>query len=100
MTFAKIIKVNIWATEDIDWDFLCTRSEVLFGDTYPSMPIGYIKALGLPEIKNGIEIWAAKELKDSNQSQTNSFCKFVVYSNKYGKEQENRSRRKRNLNHS
>lgn len=55
-----IIKVNIWAIEEIDWDYLDTEWEKLFGNDYPSMTIGYISALGLPEIKIEIEIWAAK----------------------------------------
>ena len=56
-----VIKVNIWATEKIDWDFLDTEWESLFGETYPSMTIAYIKALGLPELKIEIEVWAAKQ---------------------------------------
>lgn len=55
-----VIKVNIWATEEIDWDFLDAKWEKLFGKNYPSMTIAYVKALGLPELKIEIEIWAAK----------------------------------------
>ncbi|QOR74645.1 RidA family protein [Cruoricaptor ignavus] len=55
-----VIKVNIWATEEIDWDFLYAEWDSFFGKNYPSMTIGYLKALGLPEIKIEIEIWAAK----------------------------------------
>lgn len=61
LTSAEIIKVNIWSTEAIDWDFLYSEWESLFGKIYPSMTIGYINALGLPEIKIEIEIWAAKQ---------------------------------------
>lgn len=60
LTADDVIKVNIWATEEIDWDFLYAEWEILFGQTYPSMTIGYVKALGLPEIKIEIEIWGAK----------------------------------------
>ncbi|WP_100329946.1 RidA family protein [Bacillus xiapuensis] len=56
----NIIKVNIWATEKIDWDFFDSEWEQLFGNDYPAMTIGYIAELGLPEIKIEIEIWAAK----------------------------------------
>ena len=56
-----VIKVNIWATEKIDWDFLYVEWESLFGETYPSMTIAYLKALGLPELKIEIEVWAAKQ---------------------------------------
>lgn len=55
-----VIKVNIWATEKIDWDFFYAEWENLFGNTYPSMTIAYIKALGQPELKIEIEMWAAK----------------------------------------
>jgi enamine deaminase RidA (YjgF/YER057c/UK114 family) len=54
-----IIKVNIWATEPIDWDFFDAEWDKLFGKEYPAMTVGYITALGLPEIKIEIEIWAA-----------------------------------------
>lgn len=60
LTSDDVIKVNIWATEDIDWDFLDARWEDLFGTIYPSMTIAYVKALGLPELKIEVEIWASK----------------------------------------
>lgn len=56
----NIIKVNIWATEQIDWDFLDAEWDRLFEKEYPAMTIGYLAELGLPEIKIEIEIWAAK----------------------------------------
>ncbi|ALP35725.1 enamine deaminase RidA [Paenibacillus sp. IHB B 3084] len=56
----NIIKVNVWATEQIDWDYMYSQWEKLFGNDYPAMTIGYLTALGLPEIKIEIEIWAAK----------------------------------------
>lgn len=56
----NIIKVNIWATEIIDWDFLDSEWDQLFSNDYPAMTIGYLSELGLPEIKIEIEIWAAK----------------------------------------
>lgn len=61
LTPEDVIKVNIWATEEIDWDFLYSNWESLFGQSYPSMTIAYINALGLPELKIEIEIWAAKQ---------------------------------------
>lgn len=56
----NIIKVNIWATETIDWDFLYSEWDALFHTEYPAMTIGYISELGLPNIKIEIEIWAAE----------------------------------------
>ena len=60
LTGDNIIKVNVWAIEKIDWDYLYSEWEELFGNEYPAMTIGYISELGLPEIKIEIEIWAAK----------------------------------------
>lgn len=56
----NIIKVNIWSVEEIDWTYFYAQWKNLFKDDYPSMTVGYIDALGLPEIKIEIEIWAAK----------------------------------------
>ncbi|QTD41000.1 RidA family protein [Sporosarcina sp. Te-1] len=56
----NIIKVNIWATEEIDWDYLDSKWEALFGDKFPAMTIAYITKLGLPELKIEIELWCAK----------------------------------------
>lgn len=60
LTPDNVTKVNIWSTEEINWDFFDKEWEKLFGAIYPSMTIGYLQALGLPEIKIEIEIWAAK----------------------------------------
>ncbi len=61
LTADDIIKVNIWATEEIDWENVFDPMwNKFFGNTYPSMTIAYVKALGLPEIKIEIEILAAK----------------------------------------
>ena len=56
-----VIKVNIWATEEIDWENVFDPIwDKFFGNTYPSITIAYVRALGLPEIKIEIEILAAK----------------------------------------
>ena len=56
-----VIKVNIWATEEIDWENVFDPIwDKFFGNTYPSMTMAYVRALGLPEIKIEIEILAAK----------------------------------------
>lgn len=55
----NIIKVNVWATELIDWHYFYKEWDDFFEKEYPAMTIGYIAALGLPEIKIEIEIWAA-----------------------------------------
>ncbi|MED1789223.1 hypothetical protein [Brevibacillus laterosporus] len=40
MNSEHIIKVNIWDTEKIDWDFLYGEWDKLFGKEYPAMTIG------------------------------------------------------------
>lgn len=63
LTAEEVIKVNIWATQTIDWEYFDHIWISVFGEHYPSMTIAYISALGLPEIAIEIEIWAAKEGK-------------------------------------
>lgn len=60
LTADHVIKVNIWSTKEIDWDYFDCVWQSVFGEHYPSMTIAYISALGLPEIAIEIEIWAAK----------------------------------------
>lgn len=60
LTSKNIIKVNIWATQEINWGYFEEKWEQLFNSSYPSMTIAYVTALGLPEISLEIEIWAAK----------------------------------------
>ncbi|UOE94306.1 RidA family protein [Alkalihalobacillus sp. LMS39] len=60
MTEENIIKVNIWATEEIDWDYFDSLWDELFETAYPSMTVAYITALGLPELKVEIELWCAE----------------------------------------
>ncbi len=61
LTADDVIKVNIWATEEIDWSFFDAEWQKLFGEIYPSMTIAYITALGLPELKIEIEIWVSRQ---------------------------------------
>ncbi|MDM5247657.1 MULTISPECIES: RidA family protein [unclassified Lysinibacillus] len=56
----NVVKANIWATEEINWDDFDQQWETMFRNPYPSMTIAYITALGLPEIKIEIDILAAK----------------------------------------
>ncbi|HCL4547000.1 RidA family protein [Clostridium botulinum] len=60
LTPNNVIKINIWATEEIDWDYFYKVYDDFFGKPYPSMTVAYVNALGLEEIKLEIEIWAAK----------------------------------------
>ncbi|UVD79571.1 RidA family protein [Myroides albus] len=54
-----VIKVNIWSTKEIDWEYFDKVWEELFEGSHPSMTIAYITALGLSEIDIEIEVWAA-----------------------------------------
>ena len=49
----NVIKVNIWSTEQIDWDYFDQVYEDFFGKPYPSMTVAYVNALGLEEITMG-----------------------------------------------
>ncbi|MGE7115087.1 RidA family protein [Lysinibacillus sp. NPDC047702] len=60
MDARHVVKANIWATEAIDWDYFDHKWDTMFGKSYPSMTIAYVSALGLPDIKIEIDIWAAK----------------------------------------
>ncbi|EME5440437.1 RidA family protein [Enterococcus faecalis] len=55
----NVVKVNIWATEEIDWDFFYGKWGELFAKNYPSMTVAYISKLGLPSLKIEIELWCA-----------------------------------------
>jgi len=59
LTPDHVAKVNIWATEPIDWDHFDTLWNGVFGDTPPSMTIAYVQGLGLPELKIELDVWAA-----------------------------------------
>lgn len=57
---SDVLKVQIFAVEEIDWDYFYLKWEELFGIVYPSMTIVYVKALGLDEIKIELDLWATK----------------------------------------
>ncbi|BBI36443.1 RidA family protein [Cohnella abietis] len=59
LTPDNVIKINIWATEEIDWDHLYAIWDKVFGANPPSMTIAYVKGLGLPELKIELDVWAA-----------------------------------------
>ncbi|MGG1661165.1 RidA family protein [Brevibacillus sp. NRS-1366] len=59
LTPDHVVKINIWSTEEIDWDHFYEVWNKVFDSTPPSMTIAYIQALGLPEIKIELDVWAA-----------------------------------------
>ncbi|RJX37968.1 RidA family protein [Paenibacillus pinisoli] len=59
LTPDHVVKVNIWAVEPIDWDHFYGVWGATFGATPPSMTIAYVQALGLPELKIELDVWAA-----------------------------------------
>ncbi|WP_010277492.1 RidA family protein [Paenibacillus senegalensis] len=60
LSSSDIIKVNIWATELLDWEYFYDEWERFFNGEYPAMTVGYLTKLGLEEIKIEIEVWAAR----------------------------------------
>lgn len=57
----NIIKVNIWATDDMDWDYFHKAWKKFHSSNKPpSMTMSYVPALAIPSLKVEIEIWAAK----------------------------------------
>ncbi|MBG9794914.1 acetyltransferase [Paenibacillus dendritiformis] len=56
----NIIKINILATEEMDWDYFNEVWEKFHGGTAPSMTMSYVPALALPSLKVEIEAWAAR----------------------------------------
>lgn len=56
----NIIKINIWATEQMDWDHFDAVWEKFHGGTAPAMTMSYVPALAVPTLKVEIEAWAAK----------------------------------------
>jgi len=59
LTPDHVIKINIWATEEIDWEHFYAIWNNVFGASPPSMTIAYVKGLGLPELKIELDVWAA-----------------------------------------
>lgn len=59
LTPDHVVKINIWATEEIDWDHFYAIWNQVFGPTPPSMTVAYVKGLGLPELKIELDVWAA-----------------------------------------
>ncbi|TVX93220.1 GNAT family N-acetyltransferase [Paenibacillus agilis] len=56
----NIFKVNIWATEEMDWEFFGEAWAKFHGGATPAMTFCYIPALAVESLKIEIEVWAAK----------------------------------------
>jgi len=56
----NIIKINIWATEEMDWTYFKEVWEKFHGGTPPAMTMSYVPALAVPDLKVEIEAWAAR----------------------------------------
>ncbi|TKC15747.1 GNAT family N-acetyltransferase [Robertmurraya kyonggiensis] len=55
-----IIKVNIWLTETVDREVFVDIYKKFHNGSSPSMTLAYISALGTPDLKVEIEVWAAR----------------------------------------
>lgn len=60
VTTDNIVKINIWTTEKIDWDYFHEIWEKFHGGIPPAMTMSYVPELGNPSLKVEIEAWAAK----------------------------------------
>lgn len=56
----NIIKINIWATEEVDWDYFNEAWKKFHGDIPPAMTMSYVPSLAIPSLKVEIEAWAAR----------------------------------------
>lgn len=56
----NVIKINIWATEGMDWQYFYHVWEEFHGGIPPATTIAYVPALGSAALKVEIEAWAAK----------------------------------------
>ena len=56
----QIIKINIWATEEMDWHYFHQVWQEFHGGTPPAMTMAYVPALAVSSVKVEIEAWAAK----------------------------------------
>lgn len=56
-----IVKINIWAAREMDWDHFHQVWAKFHGGTAPAMTMAYVPALAMPSIQVEIEVWAAKE---------------------------------------
>ncbi|UHA74685.1 GNAT family N-acetyltransferase [Paenibacillus sp. 481] len=56
----NVIKINIWATENVDWAYFNEVWSEFHGGTPPAMTMSYVPALAIPSLKVEIEVWAAR----------------------------------------
>ena len=55
-----IIKVNIWLTETVDKEVFVDIYKKFHNGSSPSMTLAYVSALGTPDLKVELEVWAAR----------------------------------------
>lgn len=55
-----IVKINIWAAQQVDWVHFHQVWEKFHGGKAPAMTMAYVPALAMPSIQVEIEVWAAK----------------------------------------
>lgn len=57
---SNVLKVNIYATEKLNWDYFNSKWNLIFSKNNPSMTFVYVPALAMPELKIEIELWCIK----------------------------------------
>ncbi|MHA2857977.1 GNAT family N-acetyltransferase [Paenibacillus lautus] len=60
MSADHIVKINIWAVQEVDWDHFHRVWEKFHGGKAPSMTMAYVPALAMPSLQVEIEVWAAR----------------------------------------
>lgn len=59
LTADHIVKINIWAVEEVDWSHFHEVWAKFHGGRPPAMTMAYVPGLAMPELKVEIEVWAA-----------------------------------------
>ncbi|WP_414051399.1 GNAT family N-acetyltransferase [Macrococcus animalis] len=57
---SNVLKVNIYATEKLNWNYFNSNWNLIFSENNPAMTFVYVPALAMPELKIEIEIWCIK----------------------------------------
>ncbi len=57
---SNVLKVNIYATEKLNWDHFNYKWNLIFSKNNPSMTFVYVQALAMLELKIEIELWCIK----------------------------------------
>ncbi|QRN48944.1 RidA family protein [Macrococcoides bohemicum] len=60
---SNVLKVNIYATEKLNWDYFNSKWNLIFSKNNPSMTFVYVPALAMPELKIEIELMRHEKIR-------------------------------------